>query len=434
MSLQLAKLPAEILTEILTHFRAANPLEELANASLVSRRWYEVVSTVLFEHVTLDARSLATFVGTAPQAHMVHVRSMSISLEDREVSDACNASLHALASFLGLTKLLRSFSIIITGNTRASRSPGVTGLAKLVGSIPPACKALEVEVQAQWLLQSARDQHLCPRIQKLIPQLRSLRVCLARVCVNAVVQPPHDENTRALALRSLVINCTNPSRSYDNWSESHPLSLVAAMDAAIARGNMPALQQAYIVDDLAVIPGKNRLRYETYVRWDVKQRKTTLMPYRRITVIPNFHLMRTPEHPNAVTLPVALNDLAEGHPWCSVERPRGCRLPADAMRTLRRARGRFWATEDESRAALGRKTCKLWSSEKRTGERLLDAESRDGFDAPALVVQRVIPGWMAPITHGAHRETVSDELMKDDGQACAYLAGGELRCAHGFAA
>lgn len=448
MTASLASLPQEIYDLILAQLQTSEPLHALLALTLVSRFWHSLAIPFIYQHVVLDAKNMRTFNKVMCRSGLTYIHSLSIDLMHCDPETATpeffgtlNESLLRLAAAMPAMDCLQSFSFRIAPpalrHFMVTQEPPLSSMAALLASLPQTCEALELDLaNTSWRPFGHKDNyHICPHISNLLPRLRYLRLRLLSLCGSLVGLSPdgssvHLPHWHTPNLLNLVLNCVRAYRC-DILGRSRSSSFMASLLATKAQsGGLPFLEAGFVIDESSTTPVEERLSNNAGLRFDAKNRKLTAIPFKRFSFEPPVHFICTPEYPDAVAEYPAIGELLEGHQWRCLRRPRGARLPSERIAQYDRAKDDFWpnrscwASEYPDRKSL------LWIDETNTGETLLSPQVRDGFSDRSRLVQRIPTGWMAPVYHDQDISTMYGQLELDDGESCAYLSGGAIRCPH----
>lgn len=441
------RLPNEILSNILLHLKVTSSTSFLAQCLRCCKTWREILQPLLYSHVLLTNHNLEAFGKTFNITHGPFVCSLTIIidpvqppmdpatlypnafLEDEEHMKQYGSRqskdfwsiLHFSVDKIASMVTMMTFSLIV------STKPFAIGfwiprplITEIVQILPRTCVNLEIDSRGNDYLRPG-DAHLCDALRNILPRLRHLRLRLSTLCP-AILGDGFNpsQSTRALSnykpeaapqLETLIVNCipgtifgsqahicgTFQENPYASYSTNLPEARIAIVDAlCLAKGasSFPAAECIRVLDALHH-SNSDRSVYPSLNQRNILEDVTCALPFHNVMGFRmDSFLIRTPEGQEFLSMPWAIEALAEGELWCEVLN--GIRIPASLLgkkplvyvqKPLPLLDTMVW------KMANPRKSCMLWLNEKVSGTRLLSAESSQGLYG-VMPVEETPPGWI----------------------------------------
>ncbi|PGH32286.1 hypothetical protein GX50_04953 [[Emmonsia] crescens] len=234
------------LKRTLLRLRENTSVNDFLPCLLVCKKWYSLALDVLQAAVVLRNHSLRQLLKGArlPLNSRPHaILSLTLLLDVTIVDSGTTTTAAAAAGPWGLGGLLKDLSKIIAGDMRAlqifsiridhqqqlrmvdlvgdddidgiTAEPGfpAAALIALVASLPETCSNVEIDTLGFEVYTD--DEHLCPQIAKLLPNLTHLRLRIRQLCCSLIDLPVRSfchkcpggpQAPLCPKLRSLVIN------------------------------------------------------------------------------------------------------------------------------------------------------------------------------------------------------------------------------------
>jgi hypothetical protein len=194
-----ATLLPEILSRVFNHLLAYDSTWALVQCMLCCKAWSKQAQYVLYKDLILDGSVLPRLLSSPLSTEAtVFVQTLSLRLDPPEEAAAPQAISQLLINlanghFRRMTSL-QSLSIYqLPSKLRNGFMLPVDGLAVVLNNLPKSCTALEIE--SRYLTKHSFDTEDClrnpssesniylrPCIQKVLPQLRHLRLRLNTPC------------------------------------------------------------------------------------------------------------------------------------------------------------------------------------------------------------------------------------------------------------
>ncbi|KIW34760.1 uncharacterized protein PV07_01518 [Cladophialophora immunda] len=429
--------PTELVRLVLTRIKLDSMADldgSLFNTLTVCRLWHEIGEELLWTDICLNNSRLAKFCKSSCKASRA-TKSLSVQLFINEDMFALTTnSIYSVSSFssegfklmgqleqlsLKIREMrhLESFSMLFSKYSYLGRARvPLGGLRSILDALPNSVRNLEIDDEANGfhagLLDHPQD-HLCISLQKIMPQLRNLRLKLAEVCGDVFPDSPckgtkSEDSTSnpsrgssfilQLAGNEPVLNtmhCRFHMHSRDYYfapgSSTQPPAYVCLVDAARSAIASHALDNFHRISifDMKYTPVHGKgfpcLR-ERALRPEDKLRLSPCFQVPTAIGPSYYRVFRTPGGDGKTTEVIGwmryIIPYAENGVW--VETEDYCRLPA----TYINENSRFEGTRVNSEELNTRRTfteplrgsVKLWDLEDQEGCILLDPLILDGQD------------------------------------------------------
>ena len=229
----------EVLFEFIADDKSLRQSGLLTSCLCVSPRWRDIGVRSLWTHISLTSAQLEAFLSVPTPSNYVLIKSLTLRIvplrpnqpdykkrwngearpltyrkppvewttNGSPVTKAFWKSLERLQVCLPMMVELQTFSFYVTSNIICPVGFWIRhcDVLQLLASLPSKVENLELDTKGIEVFKEA-EQHLCPQIAARIPNLRSLRLRLGRMC--------HEVLTSECAtthLREIVINLLFPS-------------------------------------------------------------------------------------------------------------------------------------------------------------------------------------------------------------------------------
>ena len=454
------RLSNELLSSILLQVKLDSGAPSFLPCLLCCKAWYGVALPLLYHDVFLSHTNLEPFVQHLKVSTGSLVRSLTLRidpvrpelepdaphpyafLEDEEDmrrhgsqgSQRLWGHLRDIATTLANMVGLISFALYISPekNNVGFWLPR-SAIAAIIEALPESCFNLEIDSRGND--SSEPDSaHLCDAVSATLPRLQNLRLRLSTMCP-AIFGAGFDSSAPAKffsnfqpvatsTLQTVLINCVpgnifgsrasicGPSQEslYDHWSEPDPQAYFAFVDClrlGVARLCYPAAKRLSVV---MALPHDNadQAVYPALLRGDILENQASVLPFRNIIGMRSNdgYLVRTFDDQEIFTYPWVVDALVEDKFWA--ETKDGYRLPAMLLGT----ESTLYAVDHmpiqstgEWKVKYPRIGCGLWSNERMTESRLLQAERREGLKDVTPIKEKTPPGF--------HRIYEGSDLERD---------------------
>ncbi|OTA96026.1 hypothetical protein M434DRAFT_28321 [Hypoxylon sp. CO27-5] len=428
MKFQDKRVPIHALSNeiLLSIFELDFPQSAILHCMLCCRRWWSLASSVLYKHVALTLEVLSRWSQCPSDSNDAMIETFTLrinpvgsgpgSIETADAMRQLRIDLNKLPSRLAKMVNLQSFSLFAPTSLPSGIWVPESMIASIIDSLPWTCVCLEINVRDTHDRSSAHNSeqaHLCDSIRPVLHRLRFLRLNLPAICPKAFGNnfdpaQPSDVSTsfkpiQAPILEQCIIKVAEPRPSQlinrskvCNYPDANVIAVLAKhLEVFKSPTSAPKLQKLWILDVLPL--ADPYASYQSLVRRDVIANKSQALPYKDIAG-PRLRkegvLIRMPMEEGGQDLLSTVDGvkgLAEGHSW--IEASNGTRIPAsDISKKAHLAFVRPVLRTAEEWSAMTNVTCLLWSGEKRTGMRLLDAVE-GGLTEDCIPTIRVPDGW-----------------------------------------
>jgi hypothetical protein len=277
------------------------------------------------------------------------------------------------------------------------------GLADIIRSLPQQCCNLELDTQGKDRVESGCN-HLCEAIRDAIPGLQRLRLRLGTLC-EALFSAES-----APILESVSVNCVYAGPSLSGTQLCSPLNRAlgplsqanrteaAATIAQSLRAltlRCPRLTLATVLDKISN-DYDDRTTHPCYNFRDAIANRTHVSPLFNVWALEDGNtLLRSTDEQELMGSRAAIQSFAEGQPW--KETANGLRLPAMLFAGEEPAytsNELHLLTVEAWRQLNPRRSCSLWSNERKTGLRLVEASILDGLIERPIIREATPDGWV----------------------------------------
>ncbi|KFA54462.1 hypothetical protein S40293_08001 [Stachybotrys chartarum IBT 40293] len=435
------RLAPELLTRILdcVHQSNSGGGHDLAACSSVCKQWDYHARPILYRHIALDASNMERFLDTfdrqtdPPYTHSLTFRLSYPILVDW---DEGHGNYYAI-SYRLLDRWLRRFAEVIPFMTKlAALSLSVVPnesckllrptIAAILQALPPACVDLELDtnghdsdnIENEFEEPSVTEDslHLCGELRAILPRLQHSRINLRFIC-GALVGNYGElgfEPIEMPVMKQLLVNCRR------HWSISKRCPQAISMDEAGSTSWHSVIHGLrHVVDRGGLRPGaeaivlaqtggdsRDQAQVRALLRCDVAERATWAFPM-AFPARPSFegktvYYVRTHKGGFIANGTGLLQDILEDYSWRTTKN--GARLPRHRIGDIR-VQDFDVVPEAEWRSLWPRLSCTLWTNEKETGLRLIEAEKRTGepgmvnsYDELRGLVESTPDGWYRPMS------------------------------------
>lgn len=409
-------LPNEILLQI---FQSGLLPSTLLTCMLTCKRWTDLASAVLYQHVVLTLQALTRWIASSPQSKDSTIESLTVRIfcpspgPEREdptsVMNQLRTGLDVLSSRIANMRALRSFSLHSPDGLCTGMWVPDSPLADILSQIPASCSSLELEFGQthDWFSRYPKTCHLCLNIKRLFPQLRYLRLATPELCPEAFGKvddsaPSSFAPIEAPFLEQCLVKVSKTTGARSMVCESPDSNIVTTLAECLrafaSPETSPKLEQLWILDARNSDYDSIWTTLRSIVRRDVLADRSLALPYQDVAgpQTPNSVFIRAPVEgqneasTDIVTSWAGVKDLAEGHIW--TETTIGARLPT---RYLPRTSLIPVVPVTRTVAEFTRQTnkwCLLWAHEKDLKTKILWVEE-GGLTEDCVPTMRVPEGW-----------------------------------------
>lgn len=444
MTVSINQLPLEVLVTIFDHvkhplmvscFKQAKPDPTIFSCLLSCKKWHDIALLIIYHDISLHNDNLTSFIRCFFRpTTLTQVRSLTVSAnlwdvfspresfsqpEIQEQASAMAASLvsatnelpRILAQMMNLGTF--SLSMILQREDMVCKD----AIASVLSVVPESCVNLELNLR--YKLKGAESVHSCETIRNLLPRLNHLRLDMPTICPDIfapslAADSPTSKTPIYKSLQTLIINgdrgqikiCEKEGKLRQNAVPT----LVKSLRTLFQHGGFPHAKRIWVLErhdgnDM------NRAAFDAWNRRDIINNKTWKLPWTNL--VGRFHsydilFTRTPEGDHITFTPMAHAQIGEAQTW--KETITGSRLPDAEIQRKKNAVKSAAASLAEYRQIRPKGSCDLWTGEKATGVRLVEAEEREGLDDTSPIIELTPPGWKRFVdedgmVHGLERDT-----------------------------
>ncbi|KAJ9603846.1 hypothetical protein H2200_011367 [Cladophialophora chaetospira] len=215
--------PTEVLELVLAEVIRApgNILNALTTCTL----WRRVGENLLWTDVALTDETLPRFCASDSAAFAtVHTLTVRISLPDprlweerptieayhstiartSEVRELLWSSLVWLPAAIMRMNQLESFSFTVDPDPFPDFDVPTYQIRNMLDALPPTLRQLELNTSSYWDRENTPEDHFCPSIGRLLPQLKNLRLQVGRLCEDVFQCSPSGSSDKKDELSKLA--------------------------------------------------------------------------------------------------------------------------------------------------------------------------------------------------------------------------------------
>lgn len=429
------RLPNELLSSILLQVKLDSSASSFLPCLLCCKTWYGVALPLLYHDVHLNNSTLEPFVKHFKVSTGSFVRSLTLCVDpvepelqpdaphpyafvedEEEMRRVGSQGSQRLWSHLrDIATQVTQMAGLVSFSLHTSPEPNKVGfwlprpaIAAIIQALPQSCVNLEIDTRGRDSSEPG-SAHLCAAIRATLPRVQNLRLRLSTMCP-AIFGADFDSSAPAKffssfqplatsTLETVLINCVpgnifgsragicGPSQEslYNDWTEPEPQAYFAFVDCLRLGVERLCYPVAKRVSVIMALPHDNadQAIYPALLRGDILENQVSVLPFRNIIGMRSNdgYLVRTFDDQEIFTCPWVVDALVENQFWG--ETKDGYRLPAQMLGTtefsLHAVKRMPIQSTREWKVKYPMIGCGLWSNERRTGSRLLQAEGREGL-------------------------------------------------------
>jgi hypothetical protein len=276
-------------------------------------------------------------------------------------------------------------------------------LADIIRSLPQQCCNLEFDTQGKNRTE-AGFTHLCEAIRDAIPGLQHLRLRLSTLCEVLF------SAESAPILDCVSVNCVHAGPSLSGTQLCSPLNgtpgplsqanraEAAATTAQSLRAltlRCPRLTFATVLDKTPNVY-EDRTTHPCYNFRDAIANRTHVSPLVNVWALGGGNtLLRSADEQELMGSRAAIQSFAEGQPWKVTASGLGLPAMLFAGEESAYTSNELHLLTVEAWTQLNpRRSCSLWSNERKTGLRLIEASILDGLIERPIIREATPDGWV----------------------------------------
>lgn len=411
-------LPTEILLEIFKHVKTSSSLGALAQAMLCCRTFHTVISTVLYNQVSVQSKlnHKSTSARFAQQlSYPSIVRSFRLNICQVHLMGfhigfgKAQERLNEIYSVLESMQNLRAFALTMEEYSGTEYLLPSVAVVNVLKCLPESVVDLNVDCGS--LDTEASASHICDMLADLIPRLHRLRLRLSHLCPSvfsalhsfseAFSRPDTFTIPKSTSqLREAVIRLDTRHGSKVGTNArvcSKHADLLSAVDLATAlrvmyeNGTFPFLRRLVVIDRVEADQMQHNEHWNVFKVREIVEQKTTTFPWRARGGSSSLFMIRDLDTRDWFG--------SFGHVMDALEGTLAKRGRIGAQRGSKQTRD-MCVLDTEN--LTSRETVvehhgvgfRIWHHEELTGMRLLDARTVTGFDDVDAAYEILPSGWM----------------------------------------
>lgn len=359
----ISKLPAEILSQILTLVRNDSKSGEFLFCLQCCRYWKDLALPTLYRDVVLHKATIGLFIAALTHHKAAFVRSLTLEILSVPDLPFTRHTEHASKLWLDIQNLaphIRNLTSLATFSVTVTCSEDYTGpynaairrmdIKGLFQAIPASCRSIELDTEGYDRYIATSGGHICATLQELLPQLHHLRLRAQRLCPaifgdhrlrcettdlphsDISLQAPH---LQTMLVSTIVLPKIEGADLCYAYVDARRLNAHNAMITSARRlfrsGALPAIQMFSFIDN---VEPQDRMTFgnqATFTKNDIISNEEY------VQLVEPLHPERIRCRPTPRNAAVvfgsleAIGDIAEGVPW--LETSNGSRFPSSFAST-----------------------------------------------------------------------------------------------------